>query len=105
MFSLELSNDPEKLKWIVDGNHVNVDSIISTVENARAKYESRKGDPGVTEALTSLAEKIHHYSGIMDVIVSHHPEYTALFWGATKFLLVVSTSVTLPRKESKLSLI
>lgn len=28
----------------------------------------------------------------MDVVVSHHPEYTALVWGAMKFFFVVSTA-------------
>jgi hypothetical protein len=42
------------------------------------------------DALDGLAEKIHHYSGLVEVFVSHHPEYTALVWGAIKFLFVVS---------------
>ena len=29
----------------------------------------------------------------MDVLVQHHPEYTALAWGAMKFVSVVSDPV------------
>ncbi|KAF6814632.1 hypothetical protein CPLU01_14354 [Colletotrichum plurivorum] len=88
IFSSELSGDPEKLRWIKTNNHVTMDSVLAAVEDGRKIYEGRKSDSKVREALTKLAEKIHHYGGIMDVIVSHNPEYTALFWGATKFLLV-----------------
>ncbi|KAH7347581.1 hypothetical protein B0T11DRAFT_343705 [Plectosphaerella cucumerina] len=87
MFSSELSDDPEKLRWIHD-NHVSVESVFASVEDAQSKYEGRKGDSKTREALTVLAEKIHYYRGFMDVIATYHPEYTALFWGATKFFLV-----------------
>jgi hypothetical protein len=91
MFSSELSDDPKKLGWIHDNNHISVESVLASVEEARSKYEGRKGDSKTGEALTGLAEKIHYYRGFMDVIATYHPEYTALFWGATKFLLVVGT--------------
>lgn len=88
VFSAELSNDPEKLKWIVDGNYGNMESVLASALNARNQYEGHKGDSGARDALVSFSEKIHHYGGIMDVLVSHHPEYAALAWGAMKFLLV-----------------
>jgi hypothetical protein len=93
MFSSELSDDPKKLKWIHDHNHVSVESVFASVEDAQSQYEGRKGDSKTREVLTGLAEKIHYYRGFMDVIATYHPEYTALFWGATKFLLVVGTLI------------
>ncbi|KAI1415684.1 hypothetical protein F5Y13DRAFT_147541 [Hypoxylon sp. FL1857] len=91
-FSTELSRDDTKLKWIVDTNHGNLESFLQTVLDARVHYEARKGDSRVREVLVELSEKIHHYGGIMDVLVSHHPEYAALAWGAMKFLFVGVTN-------------
>ena len=42
------------------------------------------------KALVVFSEKVYYYSGITDVLVSHHPEYVALVYGAMKFLFVVS---------------
>ncbi|WQF76583.1 hypothetical protein CDEST_01597 [Colletotrichum destructivum] len=87
-FSFELSNDPEKLKWIVESKYGNIEAVLASVEDARQQYKGRKGNSKAAEALTRLSEKIHHYGGIVDVVVSHHPEYTALVWGAMKFFFV-----------------
>lgn len=37
-----------------------------------------------------VSYKLAHYGPVMDVICQHHPEYTALAWGAFKFLFVVT---------------
>ncbi|KAI0899362.1 hypothetical protein F4806DRAFT_492357 [Annulohypoxylon nitens] len=87
-FSKELSDDNDKLKWITDTNHGNLESILKTVEDVRVQYESHKKGSSIRCTIVELSEKMHYYSGIMDVFVSHHPEYTALAWGAMKFLLV-----------------
>ncbi|TQN67034.1 hypothetical protein CSHISOI_08421, partial [Colletotrichum shisoi] len=87
-FSSELSNDPEKLKWIVESRYGNIEAVLAAVQDARRQYKGRKGNSKAAEALTRLSEKIHHYGGIVDVVVSHHPEYTALVWGAMKFFFV-----------------
>ncbi|KAJ0161402.1 hypothetical protein CTA2_6290 [Colletotrichum tanaceti] len=88
-FSDELSNDPEKLKWIVESKYGNIGAVLAAVKEARQQYTGRKGNNSkAAEALARLSEKIHHYGGIVDVVVSHHPEYTALVWGAMKFFFV-----------------
>ncbi|KAK8076082.1 hypothetical protein PG994_003354 [Apiospora phragmitis] len=89
-FSTELSKDKDKSKlhWITNPKHGNLGSVLASVAEARALYEKRKGDSKVRQLLVSVPEKIHHYSGIVDVFVSHHPEYTALVWGAMKALFV-----------------
>ncbi|KAF2970332.1 hypothetical protein GQX73_g3213 [Xylaria multiplex] len=88
LFSSELSNDKKKLNWIIDSGHGNVESILAAVNKARVTYEAQKGGSKVREALVAFSETVHHYSGIMDVFVSHHPEYTALAYGAIRFLFV-----------------
>ncbi|KAI0429858.1 hypothetical protein F5Y09DRAFT_309247 [Xylaria sp. FL1042] len=87
-FSSELSKDKSKLDWIVDSGHGNIESVLAAVVEARGIYEAQKGESKVRDALIVLSESVHHYSRIMDVIVSHHPEYTALAYGAVRFLLV-----------------
>ena len=39
--------------------------------------------------VTKLAERVMHYSKVMDVLAQYHPEYTALAWGAMKIILMV----------------
>ncbi|KAI1110011.1 hypothetical protein F5Y14DRAFT_430588 [Nemania sp. NC0429] len=87
-FSSELSKDEGKLNWIKDSRHGNIDSVLASVVEARVTYETRKGESKVRKALVEFSEKVYYYSGVMDVLVSHHPEYTALVYGAIKFLLV-----------------
>ncbi|KAI0536027.1 hypothetical protein GGR58DRAFT_514881 [Xylaria digitata] len=87
-FSSELSKDKKKFDWIIESGHTNVEAVLASVVEARVAYETRKGDSKIREALVAFSERVHHYSGIMDVLVSHHPEYTALAYGAIKFLFV-----------------
>ncbi|KAI0192307.1 hypothetical protein EV127DRAFT_468893 [Xylaria flabelliformis] len=87
-FSSEISHDKDKLNWFTISGHGNIESVLTSVVEARVAYEARKGESKVREALVSFSEKIHYYSGILDVLVSHHPEYVALAYGAIKFLFV-----------------
>ncbi|KAK8022650.1 hypothetical protein PG993_013417 [Apiospora rasikravindrae] len=87
-FSAELSKDKAKSEWISNTRHGNLEAVLASVADAKSQYESRKGDSKVLSLLVSVSEKIHHYSGIVDVFVSHHPEFTALAWGALKVLFV-----------------
>jgi hypothetical protein len=63
------------------------------IQDARDKYDSDRKDSKVRKWLDRLSQRIHFYSGILDVIAQHHPEYVALAWGSIKFLLVVSLRV------------
>jgi hypothetical protein len=89
-FKTELSKDETKLKWIEDSKCSGLSHILAQVTEARIQYEARKGGSKLKENLCELSVKIHHYGAIMDVMVQHHPEYTALAWGAMKVLFVVS---------------
>ena len=90
-FVAEIKNSHEKLAWILNPKHISVDSVLASVQDAQAQYEGQKGSSKVRDALVSFSERIHHYSGIMDVLINHHPEYTALVWGAMKLFFVVGT--------------
>jgi hypothetical protein len=61
-----------------------------TVHNAKLKYDSERRSSKARKWLDSLSQRIHFYSGVLDVIAQHHPEYVALAWGTVKFLLTVS---------------
>ncbi|KAI8955133.1 hypothetical protein F4801DRAFT_586999 [Xylaria longipes] len=61
---------------------------MSLISRSRSDSLDLTRSSKVREALISFSEKVHHYSGIMDVLVSHHPEYVALAYGAIKFLFV-----------------
>ncbi|KAK8848611.1 hypothetical protein PGQ11_015091 [Apiospora arundinis] len=91
-FSTELSNgkgkDKTKLEWITNPSHGNLRAVLASVAEVRTRYEAGKCESKARQLLVSVSEKIHHYSGIVDVFVSHHPEYTALVWGAMKVLFV-----------------
>ncbi|KAI1390347.1 uncharacterized protein F4822DRAFT_233452 [Hypoxylon trugodes] len=91
-FSTALSVERTDRVSITDANHGNLQSVLQAVLDAKIHYEARKGDSEVRKVLVEISEKIHFYSGIMDVLVSHHPEYVALAWGAMKFLFVGVTN-------------
>ncbi|KAK7937365.1 uncharacterized protein PG986_014233 [Apiospora aurea] len=87
-FSAELSKDKSKSEWISNTRHGNLEAVLASVADAKTRYGVQKGDSKVHSLLVSVSEKIHHYSGIVDVFVSHHPEFTALAWGALKVLFL-----------------
>ncbi|KAI1802976.1 hypothetical protein F4811DRAFT_527153 [Daldinia bambusicola] len=91
-FSTELSADESKKEWIVNANHSNLESVRQAVIDARNQYEKDRGNSKVRKILVRLSETIQHYGSIIDVLVSSHPEYAALGWGAMKFLFVAVTN-------------
>lgn len=89
-FHSEFSKDKTKLKYLQDPKLGSFEKVLAAVIEARDKYNARKGDSVIRQKLCELAEKIHHYGGIVDVMVQQHPEYVSLIWGAMKILFVVS---------------
>ncbi|KAK0744482.1 hypothetical protein B0T21DRAFT_357894 [Apiosordaria backusii] len=61
--------------------------FISTLTNARSKYESRKSGKAYTW-LEKLSSRVVYYGTVLDVLVQHNPEYVSLVWGTFKFLFV-----------------
>lgn len=89
-FSEEFSGEQKSSSWILDCKYGNIEEVLAAVADARGYYERHQGESVTRTALVNFTEKIHHYSGIMDVMVQHHPEYASLAWGAMKVLFVVS---------------
>ncbi|CAG8975769.1 hypothetical protein HYALB_00009289, partial [Hymenoscyphus albidus] len=79
---------PIQLQWLVDSKAGNLSEILFSINAAKTQHEERKNGSVMRKSLTNLAEKIHHYGSIMDVLVQHHPEYASLAWGVMKVLFV-----------------
>jgi hypothetical protein len=67
-----------------------MDDLLNTVKDAQQRYYQEGADSNIGRYMARLAERIHYYGNVMDVLVQHHPEYTALAWGAMKLLVVES---------------
>ena len=48
--------------------------------------------------MSSISESWQPYFDILSILVSAHPEYCAFFWGAIKFVFLVSLKDTLLRE-------
>lgn len=60
------------------------------VSAAKEAYETKRSDNKAKKWLTKLSSRVLFYSSVLDMLASHHPEYTALVWGSLKFLMRVS---------------
>jgi hypothetical protein len=90
LFGAALSADSSKSQWLSNSKATSLKGVLDCIQDAQAEYENRRERSKLRECLSSLAERVHHYGNIMDVLVQHHPEYVALAWGAMKLLFVVS---------------
>lgn len=89
-FKQELGPNQVQREWI--DNHTSLNDALLAAETARLKYEDSKAEQGaIAKWASQLPDQIMHYSSIIDVFVSSHPEYAALAWGAIKFVLMVAT--------------
>jgi hypothetical protein len=87
-FSEELTQDEIERGWIAQGT--SIDHVLTVVQEAEAKYATSKSKHGkLRQLLSKLPERLHFYSGVIDIFVQAHPEYSALAWGAIKFVLLV----------------
>ena len=64
--------------------------LKSLVVDAQRRHPSMSEHGSLRKWLQRFSSRITHYGYILDVLVSHHPEYVALAWGAMKFLFIVS---------------
>ncbi|ETS77199.1 hypothetical protein PFICI_11073 [Pestalotiopsis fici W106-1] len=60
--------------------------VVQAVDDAKRRSEEKHGPSRVYKSLVSFSQKLLHYGKVVDVLVSHHPEYVALVWGAMKFV-------------------
>lgn len=72
-----------------------MEDLLKAVETAQEEYHGRRTDSAVGRCMVQLAERIHYYGNIMDVLSQHHPEFTSLAWGAMKLLVGVCHSSNL----------
>ncbi len=88
-FSTELTQDEVKRQWIAQ--HTSIADVLTVVQQAQAKHAVSKSkyEGRFRRMVVQLPERLLHYSGVIDVFASAHPEYSALAWGAIKFVLLV----------------
>ena len=65
--------------------------VQDAVSQSMTEFQHQEKASKAQKWLKRLSDRIHFYGAILDVLAQHHPEYVALFWGSTKFLIVVST--------------
>ncbi|KAI0198306.1 hypothetical protein F4808DRAFT_452086 [Astrocystis sublimbata] len=85
-FSTKLTSDPCKAKFVSEISDIS--HLQKVVTEAQLKYKAKDEKSAVRKWLRVFSKRVNHYGAILDVLVSHHPEYVALVWGAMKFLFV-----------------
>ena len=63
--------------------------LLNAVTDAQQHYNRNQTESILKSLIEQLAERIHYYGNIMDVLVQQHPEYVSLAWGAMKLLVGV----------------
>lgn len=66
-----------------------MEDLLRAVQNAQEEFHKTQTGSAFGRCMGQLAERIHYYGNIMDVLVQHHPEFTCLAWGAMKLLVGV----------------
>ena len=90
-FSTELTQDEVERRWIAQ--RTSIADVLAVVQEAQAKYAALKSKHGrFRQLVMQLPERLLFYSGVIDVFAQVHPEYSALAWGAIKFVLLVCPS-------------
>lgn len=89
LLQAQLTQDETKRRWLHGKSSMN--DVQKAVDDARTQYESQTGSKA-RKYLAAFSSRVMHYCHILDMLVQHHPEYTALVWGTTKLLFVVSVS-------------
>lgn len=83
-------SDSKHAREILSGK-TSTEDVEATVRMIKDGYEmrsERKRD--VCNWLQKLSGRIMYYSGVLDALAQHHPEYVSLAWGTIKFVLMVS---------------
>lgn len=69
------------------------EDIYAIVQEVQRQYGAKAEKKKVLKWLSRFSEKIMHYSGVLDMLSQHHPEYVALVWGSMKLVLMVSKDI------------
>lgn len=91
-FSTELTQDEGERQWIAQ--RICIADVLAVVQQAQEKYAASKSKHGsFRQRVVQLSERLLFYSSVIDVFVQVNPEYSALAWGAIKFVLMVHASL------------
>ncbi|VUC36835.1 unnamed protein product [Clonostachys rosea] len=83
---------PSTLTGLQDAKYSSVDDALAAVRNAEEKYLLNSScSKDIKTWVGKLSSAIMHCSKVFDAVIQHHPEYVALVWGMTKFILTGST--------------
>lgn len=77
---------------LVQSQRKRVEDVLKIAEGLEAStdvVDSTKPSNKIKAGLHKFCETALYYSTIVDTLVQHNPEWTALTWGAIKFLLMV----------------
>lgn len=64
-----------------------------------AKYKDSRRFPKARKWLEKSISRIDHFSNIINIFISHNPEYVALVWGAIKLVLQVGSARLITQDE------
>ncbi|OAP55322.1 hypothetical protein AYL99_10295 [Fonsecaea erecta] len=86
-FCTELTQDEVERRWIAQ--RTSIADVLAVVQEAQAKYVASKSKHGrLCQLMIQLPERLLFYSRVIDIFVQAHAEYSALAWGAIKFVLL-----------------
>lgn len=101
-FEADGTRDSRKKDQLRMLNVATMDDLLHAVKDAQENFRQNRTGSAYGRYMNQLAEKIHYYGNIMDVLVQHHPEFTSLAWGAMKLLVGVSDlSLTSPTMTNR----
>ncbi|KAI2788324.1 hypothetical protein POX_e06338 [Penicillium oxalicum] len=86
-FEADGTRDSRKKDQLRMLNVATMDDLLHAVKDAQENFRQNRTGSAYGRYMNQLAEKIHYYGNIMDVLVQHHPEFTSLAWGAMKLLV------------------
>lgn len=66
-----------------------MEDLLAVIGNTRAQYTLKSSKwSKISRWLDLASSRVVYYSGVLDALAQHHPEYVSLAWGAIKFVLM-----------------
>lgn len=95
----ELTNGRHKIAFPSLTDKTTLGDVLQAVLEAEKKYGTKKESrwwftKAVISGWSRTVNRINVFSGVIDTLVSSHPEYAALVWGTIRFLFTVSLDVS-----------
>ncbi|THY57662.1 hypothetical protein D6C97_04664 [Aureobasidium pullulans] len=74
---------------ILLGTPTCMEDLLAVIGNTRAQYTLKSSKwSKISRWLDLASSRVVYYSGVLDALAQHHPEYVSLAWGAIKFVLM-----------------